>query len=36
MAERVIRADEDGQAYNEAGQRLDYYGIILLEDVDAN
>jgi len=43
MANRVIRADaegvlrdEDGQAYNEAGQRLDDYGLILPEDVNEN
>jgi len=41
MAEKVIRADaegvlrdEDGQAYNEAGQRLDDHGLILLEDAN--
>jgi len=41
MADRVIRADaegvlrdEDGQAYNEAGQRLDDYGLVLPEDVN--
>ena len=41
MADRVIRADaegvlrdEDGQAYNEAGQRLDEHGIILPEDAN--
>ena len=43
MADRVIRADaervlrdEDGQAYNEAGQRLDDHGLILPDDVDEN
>jgi len=43
MANRVIKADakgvlrdEDGQAYNEAGQRLDDHGLILPEDVDEN
>ena len=41
MADRVIRADaegvlrdEDGQAYNEANQRLDEHGIILPEDAN--
>ena len=41
MADRVIRADaegvlrdEDGQAYNEAGQRLDDHGLILPEDAN--
>ena len=43
MANRVNRADaegvlrdEDGQAYNEAGQRLGDHGLILPEDVDEN
>ena len=41
MTDRVIRADvegvlrvEDGQAYNEAGQRLDDHGLILPEDAN--
>ena len=41
MADKVIRADvegvlrvEDGQAYNEAGQRLDDHGLILPEDAN--
>ena len=41
MADRVIRADaegilrdKDGQAYNEAGQRLDDHGIIIPEDAN--
>ena len=41
MADRVIRADaegvlrdEDGQAYNEAGQRLDDHGLILPKDAN--
>jgi len=41
MAERVIRADaervlrdEDGQAYNEAGQKLDDHTLILPEDAN--
>jgi len=31
--ERVLR-DEDGQAYNEAGQRLDDHGLIIPEDAN--
>jgi len=41
MADRVIKADvegvlreEDGQAYNEAGQRLDDHGIIIPENAN--
>ncbi|KAG7635984.1 Retrotransposon gag domain [Arabidopsis thaliana x Arabidopsis arenosa] len=41
MDDRVIRADaegvlgdEDGQAYNEAGQRLDDHGLLLPEDAN--
>ena len=41
MADRVIRAgeqevlmDDDGQAYNEAGQRLDDHGLIHPEDIN--
>jgi len=41
MADRVIRddaegvlRDEDGQAYNEVGQRLDDHGLILPEDAN--
>ena len=41
MADKVIKADvegvlrdEDGQAYNEAGQRLDDHGLIIPEDAN--
>jgi len=43
MGDRVIRGDaegvlrdEDGQAYNEAGQRLDDHGLILPKDANEN